>query len=97
MIPLQGQPRWLCRDHPPSFPRAIDLRAQHMVPGLVKMAQLEKKRKKKSPKEMMLKAWGEEESASLSAGAPGRSDFAVVPPAVPAVSHHPWKPGDQAG
>ena len=47
MIPLQGQLRWLPRDHPPSFPRAINLRAQHMVPGLVKMAQLEKKRKKK--------------------------------------------------
>ena len=68
-------------------------RAQHMVLGLVKMAQSEKK---KSVKEM-LKAWGEEESAGLNAGAPGRSSFAAVPSAVPGVSEHPWKPGDQAG
>lgn len=70
-----------------SFPRA-----QHMVLGLVKMAQSEKKKSVKK----MLKACGEEESAGLNVGAPGRSNFAAVPSAVLGISEHPWKPGDQA-
>ena len=90
MMPLQGQLRWLPRDLPLSFPRAIDLRAHstwHL--GWLKWPS---QRKNKSVKEM-LKACGEEGSAGVNAEAPGRSDFAAVPSVV---SEHPWKPGDQA-
>ena len=87
MTPLQGQLRWL--------PRDLCCPSQGHSTWFLGWLRWPSQRKKKSVKKM-LKAWGEEESAGLNVGAPGRSNFAAVPSAVLGISEHPWKPGDQA-